>query len=113
MDGVDGVDGVVVLGVENERDGVLGVVDFGVENDRLLPEEKLLELPELKERLLAAKAGVTTMPRTKITVTTRASNRRTQAQGRMVPLPSAMDYSSAEFPVTWGKFLLAFRFRIV
>ena len=104
------MDGVVVLGVENDRLGVLGVEDFGVENDRL-PEDELGFGLEKDRLFAAAKAGATEMPSTKTMVTTRASTRRTQAQGRMVPLPSAFGITRAEFQLVERFFLPGFRFR--
>jgi hypothetical protein len=112
-DGVDGVEGVVVegFGAENERDGVLGVVTFGVEgfgveNDRLLPDFTPDDFGLENDLLLAAHAGVATTPSKKTIVTTRARTRRTQAQGRMVPLPSEINLPVAEIQVGLGKFLL-------
>ena len=90
----EGVEGVVVEGLGDEYERELGVVVFGAdglgdEKERLLEDEPD-DLDEANDRLLllaAARAGLATAPNTKTTVITRASTRRTQAQGRMVPLP--------------------------
>lgn len=98
---VDGVDGVVVdgFGAVKERGGLLGVVEgFGAVKDRLPLEEPPLGLGAENDRLLAAaNAGATVTPMKKTTVTTSASNRRAQAQGRMVPLPSASIFQGRTF----------------
>jgi hypothetical protein len=101
-----GVDG---LGVENDRDGAgLGVEGLGAENDLLPPEYPPEDFGAEKERpFAAANAGAIITPSTKMMVTARVSTRRTQAQGRMVPLPWHRDYQP-RVPLWCREFLPAF-----